>query len=176
MIDVNTSQCFNALVGQGNSNITSGSSSEKQLPSMQVFEGGTGNNSSTSNYFNNGTGHNFCHPTPSPSDSGVMSPMTPMSNYTTGSTPDQNLLGSPEHSNNSVPYFSHQQPSPADSGFHCNSGVSNGTPSPYPTLSSVEDQFYQNNLNLEQQCLAGANNQMWNNIQPISDVSDEFVN
>ena len=38
------------------------------------------------------------NPVPSPADSGVMSPMTPMSNYTQGSTPEQHYVGaSPEH-------------------------------------------------------------------------------
>ena len=38
------------------------------------------------------------HPVPSPADSGVMSPMTPMSNYTQGSTPEQHYhVASPEH-------------------------------------------------------------------------------
>ena len=35
---------------------------------------------------------------PSPADSGVMSPMTPMSNYTQGSTPEQ-FVTSPDHLN-----------------------------------------------------------------------------
>ena len=43
------------------------------------------------------------YPTPSPADSGVsgvMSPMTPMSNYTgQGSTPEQAFMTSPEHLN-----------------------------------------------------------------------------
>ena len=39
------------------------------------------------------------YPVPSPADSGVMSPMTPMSNYTQGSTPEQHyhVACSPEH-------------------------------------------------------------------------------
>lgn len=37
--------------------------------------------------------------TPSPADSGVMSPMTPLSNYTQGSTPEQAFITSPEHLN-----------------------------------------------------------------------------
>lgn len=46
---------------------------------------------------------NFYHPTPSPADSGVMSPLTPLSNYTTSMsgpncTPEQNVISSPEHS------------------------------------------------------------------------------
>ena len=36
-------------------------------------------------------------PTPSPADSGVMSPMTPLSSYTHGSTPEQAFRNSPEH-------------------------------------------------------------------------------
>ena len=45
----------------------------------------------------------FYHPTPSPADSGVMSPLTPLSNYTTSMsgpncTPEQNVISSPEHS------------------------------------------------------------------------------
>ena len=40
----------------------------------------------------------YYHPVPSPADSGVMSPMTPMSNYTQGSTPEQHYhVASPEH-------------------------------------------------------------------------------
>ena len=43
------------------------------------------------------------YPTPSPADSGVsgvMSPVTPMSNYTgQGSTPEQAFMTSPEHLN-----------------------------------------------------------------------------
>lgn len=39
------------------------------------------------------------YPTPSPADSGVMSPMTPLSNYTQGSTPEQAFMTSPEHLN-----------------------------------------------------------------------------
>jgi hypothetical protein len=82
-------------------------------------------------------------PSPSPSDSGVMSPLTPMSNYTSssglsgmggpGSTPEQNLM-SPEHfagapgsvlstSSASSPY---NHPSPADSGFHPQTYVGGG--------------------------------------------------
>ena len=38
-------------------------------------------------------------PTPSPADSGVMSPMTPLSTYTQGSTPEQGFMTSPEHLN-----------------------------------------------------------------------------
>ena len=39
----------------------------------------------------------YYHPVPSPADSGVMSPMTPMSSYTQGSTPEQHYVASPEH-------------------------------------------------------------------------------
>ena len=45
---------------------------------------------------------NWYHPTPSPADSGVMSPLTPLSNYTNvdgpNCTPEQNVISSPEHS------------------------------------------------------------------------------
>jgi hypothetical protein len=46
---------------------------------------------------------NYYHPTPSPADSGVMSPLTPLSSYTTSMsgpncTPEQNVISSPEHS------------------------------------------------------------------------------
>lgn len=37
------------------------------------------------------------YPSPASNDSGVMSPMTPLSNYTQGSTPEQNFMTSPEH-------------------------------------------------------------------------------
>ena len=45
---------------------------------------------------------NFYNPTPSPADSGVMSPLTPLSNYTSSisgpnCTPEQNFISSPEH-------------------------------------------------------------------------------
>ena len=48
---------------------------------------------------------NFYNPTPSPADSGVMSPLTPLSNYTSSvsgpnCTPEQNFISSPEHSIN----------------------------------------------------------------------------
>ena len=47
----------------------------------------------------------FYNPTPSPADSGVMSPLTPLSNYTSSisgpnCTPEQNFISSPEHSIN----------------------------------------------------------------------------
>ena len=50
----------------------------------------------------------FYHPTPSPADSGVMSPLTPLSNYTNSMsgpncTPEQNVISSPEHSVASFP-------------------------------------------------------------------------
>ena len=50
----------------------------------------------------------FYHPTPSPADSGVMSPLTPGSNC--GASSSSTSSGSP--------YFSHA--SPADSGYACN--------------------------------------------------------
>ena len=54
---------------------------------------------------NASTYSNFYNPTPSPADSGVMSPLTPLSNYTSSisgpnCTPEQNFISSPEHSVN----------------------------------------------------------------------------
>ena len=54
---------------------------------------------------NTPTYSNFYNPTPSPADSGVMSPLTPLSNYTSSisgpnCTPEQNFISSPEHSIN----------------------------------------------------------------------------
>ena len=53
----------------------------------------------------------FYHPTPSPADSGVMSPLTPLSNYTASisgpnCTPEQNVISSPEHSVTPFPGYS----------------------------------------------------------------------
>ena len=53
----------------------------------------------------------FYQPTPSPADSGVMSPMTPMSN--TG------LNSSPEHLGTNFPPNDSQLPSYSDSASHC---------------------------------------------------------
>ena len=84
------------------------------------------------------TTSSFYHPTPSPADSGVMSPMTPGSScgsvggaapsvagpqpqqHSSMTSPEQ--FSSPSSSSSGSPYFSH--PSPADSGFAC----SNATP------------------------------------------------
>ena len=112
--------------------------------------GGGGNNNGqgggcggqTSFYPNPGSNFSSSYqPTPSPADSGVMSPMTPLSSYTNGSTPEQSgngLMTSPEHlgagtttSSTCSPFHGH--PSPADSGFHL--------PSPFPMTSpNLEDQ------------------------------------
>ena len=90
----------------------------------------------------------FYHPTPSPADSGVMSPMTPGSSCGSagaggiaapssapGQPPTHSSMTSPEQfsssssssSSSGSPYFSH--PSPADSGFACSNA------SPYALTS-----------------------------------------
>jgi len=101
------------------------------------------------NFYCGGCGgpHPFCHPTPSPADSGVMSPMTPMSSGA-ASTSCVNAMTSPEHGSSSLttacynppsaapssssacsPYNG-GQPSPADSGFNCGLATS-----PFPMAS-----------------------------------------
>ena len=66
----------------------------KKEATAQKVESSAANPSSCTNYY---------HPIPSPADSGVMSPLTPLSNYTTSMsgpncTPEQNVISSPEHS------------------------------------------------------------------------------
>ena len=86
-------------------------------------------------YVGGGITASFYPPTPSPADSGVMSPLTPGSASGVAAAlppPLPALLpsttASPEQlSSSSSPYFSH--PSPADSGFTCSN------PSPYPLTS-----------------------------------------
>ena len=61
--------------------------------------------STSASISNASTYSNFYNPTPSPADSGVMSPLTPLSNYTSSisgpnCTPEQNFISSPEHSIN----------------------------------------------------------------------------
>ena len=89
----------------------------------------------------------FYHPTPSPADSGVMSPMTPGSSCGTaglsasaGAQPPRHpSMTSPEQLSSSSstssgsPYFSH--PSPADSGFACSSASPYAMTSPASTAS-----------------------------------------
>jgi hypothetical protein len=99
-------------------------------------------------YVGGGTGSStFYHPTPSPADSGVMSPMTPGSNGAMSST---GSATSPEHMFSAgSPY---NQPSPADSGFTSNA-------SPYPLTSpSSSSCGHENNVVYEprqQQCGGG---------------------
>ena len=64
------------------------------------------------------------YPTPSPADSGVsgvMSPMTPLSNYTQGSTPEQAFMTSPEHLN--YAFESSEMPNTTDSPYSSDEGV-----------------------------------------------------
>ena len=69
---------------------------------------------------------NWYHPTPSPADSGVMSPLTPLSNYTNvggpNCTPEQNVVSSPEHSIASFAGY------PISNGY---GSTSSSVPSPY---------------------------------------------
>lgn len=124
--------------------------------------GSTGN----STYYNNG--YSNYQATPSPADSGVMSPMTPLSNYTVGSTPDPNLLiTSPEHvssnfppSSSSCSPFNH--PSPADSGLHC------GNPSPFPMISPGNGNMDEVNW------VQYENNSCWNQMQNVSNLKALF--
>ena len=67
------------------------------------------------------------YPTPSPADSGVMSPMTPMSSYTQGSTPEQPFITSPEHLNYAYDSASAVEcvagSNPADSPYSSDEGI-----------------------------------------------------
>ena len=74
--------------------------------------------------FASAMGANY-YPTPSPADSGVsgvMSPMTPLSNYTQGSTPEQAFMTSPEHLN--YAFETSEMPgTPSESPYSSDEGV-----------------------------------------------------
>ena len=86
----------------------SGAETEGRIPSRQGdvdFQHATNNKDKLKSGSTPSPFTNWYYPTPSPADSGVMSPLTPLSNYTNvggpNCTPEQNIASSPEHSINS---------------------------------------------------------------------------